>query len=75
MQKASRKAKALMWSAGVTSSAITPALGAFWAWRSGIPYSRWFFLLTLHWALGTLARNWTSCTGDYAKARRVLGQS
>src|SRR5262249_19136157 len=33
MQKASPRAKALMWSAGVTSSAITPTLGAFWAWR------------------------------------------
>jgi hypothetical protein len=74
MQKASPKAKALMWSAGVTSSAITPTLGAFWAWRAGIPWSRAFLLFTLLWALGTLASGWTSSTGDYAKARRVLGQ-
>jgi hypothetical protein len=32
-------------------------------------------LFTLLWALGTLASNWTSRTGDFAKARRVLGQS
>jgi hypothetical protein len=29
----------------------------------------------LFWALGTLASNWTSGTGDYAKARRALRQS
>jgi hypothetical protein len=75
MQKASPKAKALMWFAGVTSSAITPTLGAFWAWCSGIPGSRLFFPFTLLWALGTLASNWTSSTGDYAKARRVFGHS
>jgi hypothetical protein len=75
MQKASPRAKALVWSAGVTSSAITPTLGAFWAWRSGIPGSRLFFLFTLFWALGTLASNWTSSTGDYAKARGVFGHS
>src|ERR1019366_2649383 len=37
MQNVSPGARALMWSAGVTSSAIIPTLTAFWAWRSGIP--------------------------------------
>jgi hypothetical protein len=75
MQNASPGRKALMWSAGVTSSAILPTLGAFWAWRSGVPWSGWFFLFALGWAFGTLASNWTSRTGDYSKARRALGSS
>jgi hypothetical protein len=75
MQNVSPRAKVLMWSAGVTSSAIIPTLGAFWAWRFGVPWSRSFFLFALFWALGTLASNWTSRTGDYSKARRALGQS
>jgi len=75
MQNASPGARALMWSAGVTSSAVSPALGAFWAWRSGIPWSGWFFLFALFWAAGTLASNWTSRTGDYFKARRALEHS
>jgi hypothetical protein len=75
MQNVSPRAKALMWSAGVTSSAIIPTLGAFWAWLSGVPRSRLFFFFALFWALGTLASNWTSRTGDYAKARRALDHS
>ena len=73
MQKVSPGAKALMWSAGVTSSAIIPTLSAFWAWRSGVPGSKLFFLFALFWAAGALASNWTSRTGDYSKARRALG--
>src|SRR6267378_5020092 len=73
MQKASPIAKAIMWSAGVTSSAVVPTLGALWAWRSGVPWSKLFFLVALFWAVGTLASNWTSRTGDYSKARRALG--
>jgi hypothetical protein len=73
MQKASPMARAMMWSAGVTSSAIVPTLGALWAWRSGLPWSKLFFLFAVFWAAGTLASNWTSRTGDYSKARRALG--
>jgi hypothetical protein len=75
MQNVGPRARALMWSAGVTSSAIIPALGALWAWLSGVPGGRLFFLFALFWALGTLASNWTSRTGDYSKARRALGHS
>ena len=75
MQHACPGPKALMWSAGVTSSAIVPTLGAFFAWHWGILWSGWFFLFALSWAAGTLASNWTSRTGDYAKARRALSQS
>jgi hypothetical protein len=73
MQNASPGARAVMWSAGVTSSAIVPTCAAFWAWRSGVPWSKLFFLFAVFWALGTLASNWTSRSGDYAKARRALG--
>lgn len=75
MQNARPGDKALMWSAGVTSSAIVPTLGVFWAWRSGIPWSGEFLIFALLWAFGTLASNWTSRTGDYSKARRALGNS
>jgi hypothetical protein len=73
MQTASPIAKAMMWSAGVTSSAVIPTLSALWAWRSGVPRSKLFFLIAVFWAAGTLASNWTSRTGDYSKARRALG--
>jgi hypothetical protein len=75
MQNASPAAKAIMWSAGVTSSAVVPALGAFWAWRSAVPGGRWFFLGAVFWSMGTLSSNWRSRTGDYAKARRALGRT
>jgi hypothetical protein len=75
MQISSPQAKALMWSAGVTSSAIFPALGVFWVRQSGVPFSRLFFLFALFWSFGTLASNWRSRTGDYAKARRALGRA
>ena len=75
MQSISPGAVALMWSAGVTSSAVIPTLSAFLAWRSGVPGSGWFCLFALFWALGTLGSNWTSPTGDYSKARRALSRS
>ncbi len=75
MQNASRVAKAIMWSAGVTSSALVPTLGALWAWRMGIPWSKPFVVFALIWAAATLASNWTSRTGDYSKARRALGKT
>jgi hypothetical protein len=72
MQAASPKAKAIMWCAGVTSSALVPTLGAFWAWYSRIPGSKWLLLFSMFWSVGTLASNWRSATGDFAKARRAL---
>lgn len=75
MQRVSPAAVALMWSAGVTSSAVIPTLSAFLAWRSGVAGSGWFCLFATFWALGTLASNWTSLTGDYSKARRALSRS
>jgi hypothetical protein len=75
MQSVSPGAQALMWSAGVTASAIIPTLAAWCAWLSAVPWSGWFCLFALGWALGTLASNWTSPTGDYSKARRALAHS
>jgi hypothetical protein len=72
MQSASPTSRAMLWSAGVTSSALVPTLSALWAWRSGIPYGKLFFGFAMFWAVGTLASNWTSQTGDYSKARRAL---
>jgi hypothetical protein len=72
MQNARPSAKAIMWSAGVTASAIIPTLGALCAWLAGVPWSGWFCVFALGWALGTLASNWTSRAGDYSKARRAL---
>ena len=73
MLRASPVAKAVMWSAGVTSSAVVPMLSAMWAWRQGIPYGKLFFLFAAGWSAATLVSNWTSRTGDYSKARRALG--
>jgi hypothetical protein len=73
MQAASPMAKAIMWSAGVTSSAVVPTLSALCAWRSGVPASKPFLIFAVIWAIGALASNWTSRTGDYSKARRALG--
>lgn len=72
MQKASPMAKAIMWSAGVTSSAVVPTLSALCAWRAGVPGSKLFLIFAVSWAVGTLSSNWRSRTGDYSKARRAL---
>jgi len=72
MQKASPRAKAIMWSAGVTSSAVVPTLAVIWARGTGIPGSKLFLIFAVIWAIATLASNWTSRTGDYSKARRAL---
>jgi hypothetical protein len=72
MLKASPMSKAVMWSAGVTSSAVVPTLGAFCAWNADVPGSKLFLIFAVFWAIGTLASNWRSRTGDYSKARRAL---
>jgi hypothetical protein len=75
MQSASPMAKAIMWSAGVTSSAVVPTLGAVCTLRTGVPGSKPFLIFAVIWAIATLASNWTSRTGDFSKARRALGAS
>jgi hypothetical protein len=73
MQAASPRAKAIMWSAGVTSSAIVPTLSALCARQAGVAGSKPFLIFAIVWAIATLASNWTSRTGDFSKARRALG--
>src|ERR1700693_1894887 len=63
MQTASPMAKAIMWSAGVTSSAVVPTLGVLCAWRSGVPGSKLFLFFAVIGAIAPLASNWTSRTG------------
>src|SRR3954470_5706712 len=63
MRAASPRAKAIMWSAGVTSSAVVPTLAAVCAWRVRVPASKPFLIFAVVWALATLASNWTSRTG------------
>jgi hypothetical protein len=75
MQKAKPMAKAIMWSAGVTCSALVPTLGALCAWSAGVTLSKLFLIFAVFWALGTLASNWRSRTGDFSKARRALHSS
>ena len=72
MQKASPMSKAIMWSAGVTSSAVVPTLSALYAWHARIPGGKLFTIFAVGWAIGTLSSNWRSPTGDFAKARRAL---
>jgi hypothetical protein len=72
LQSASPSAKAAMWSAGVTSSAVLPTLAAFWAWRSAIPMGKAVFVFTLIWSVGTLLANTSRPSGDYFKARAAL---
>ena len=69
MQKATPRAKASMWSAGVSSSAIVPTLGAIYAIPAVITA---FLIFAIFWAIGALSSNWRSQTGDYAKARHAL---
>jgi hypothetical protein len=75
MQKASPKAKAIMWSAGVMSSAVVPMLSAFYAWAAHLPGSRVLLIFAIFWAMGTLSSNWRSSAGDFSKARRALRSS
>ena len=75
MQRASPISKAIMWSAGVTSSVLVPALGAFYAWSVRVPGSTLFLIFAVFWAIGALSSNWRSSTGDFAKARRALGSA
>lgn len=75
MQAASPSAKAIMWSAGVTSSAVVPTLSAVYAFHFRVPASTPFLVFAVIWAIATLASNWTSRSGDFSKARRALARS
>ncbi len=70
-QKATANARAAMWSAGVTSSAVVPLLGAFWAWRLHIVLGGALLIFSIIWSVGTVVSNFRP-GGDYFKARHAL---
>lgn len=72
MQQASAVAKALMFSAGETSTNICSLLAAGYAWFSGIPGGSTLFIVTVFWNLGSTITTTIIPRGDYAKAIRVL---
>jgi hypothetical protein len=72
MQSASALAKALMFSAGETSTNICSLLAAGYAWLSGIPGGFTLFIITIFWDLGATIMTAIAPRGDYAKAIRVL---
>ena len=72
MQQASPLAKALMFSAGETSTNLCSLLAAGYAWLSGIPGGFTLFVVTLCWDLGATITVAIIPRGDYAKAIRVL---
>jgi hypothetical protein len=72
MKTAVPTAKAAMWSAGVTSSAVVPTLAAFWCVRTQVRMSKVVFLFLLIWSIGTVIANLAGPSGDYFKARMAL---
>jgi hypothetical protein len=72
MQQASAVAKALMFSAGETSTNICSLLAASYAWRSGIPGGFTLFVVTVCWDIASTITVSIIPRGDYAKAIRAL---
>jgi len=72
MKTAAPAAKAVMWSAGVTSSAVLPTLAAFWCTHALVPMSKVVFVFLLIWSVGTIIANLAGPRGDYFKARMTL---
>jgi hypothetical protein len=72
MQQASPVAKALMFSAGETSTTLCSILAAAYAWLSGIPGGFALFAFSVCWAIGSTITTSIIPRGDYAKALRTL---
>lgn len=72
MKTAAPAAKAAMWSAGVTSSAVVPTLAAFWCDHTQVRMSKVVFMFLLIWGVGTVIANLAGPSGDYFKARMAL---
>jgi hypothetical protein len=71
MQHSTPLAKAIMWSAGVTSSALVPTMSALYARSANLPGSKLFLIFAVIWGIATLSSNWRQ-NGDFSKARRAL---
>jgi hypothetical protein len=72
MQQAGAVAKAIMFSAGETSTTLCTLLAAGYAWVSGIPGGDVLFIFTVCWDIGATITTARTPRGDYAKAMRVL---
>jgi hypothetical protein len=72
MQRASPVARALMFAAGETSTAVCSILAAAYIWRSGIPGGfAWFIVVVVLNAFSTVITAMVP-RGDYAKALKAL---
>jgi hypothetical protein len=72
MQRARPLAKALMFSAGESSTAICSILAGYYAWRSGIPGGQVLFWVMVGFNLFSTVVTALVPRGDYAKAWRAL---
>jgi len=72
MEKASPLAKALMFSAGETSSTVFAILAAWYAWHENIPGGGVLFIFSIIWSLAATITTALFPKGDYAKAIRAL---
>lgn len=72
MQRASRWAKALMFAAGESSTAVCTLVASFYAWQAGIPGGQLLFIIMV--VFNTFSTIMTAMVprGDYAKAWRAL---
>ena len=74
-QHAGPWAKALMFAAGETSTALW-SIGAGWyAWQSGIPGGQWLFTIMVVFNVVSTVVTAIVPRGDYTKARRALRQA
>ena len=72
MQQARPWAKALMFAAGETSTAICSILAGFYAWQRGIPGGLILFSVMVVFNLMSTVVTARIPRGDYYKARRAL---
>ncbi len=72
MQRAGRWAKAAMFAAGETSSAIFSVAASYYAWRSGIPGGQALFIVMVIFTIFSILVTALVPRGDYTKARRAL---
>ncbi len=72
MQQARPLAKALMFSAGESSTAVCSILAGYYAWRSGIPGGQILFWAMVVFNLFSTVVTALAPRGDYAKAWRAL---
>ena len=75
MQHARPWAKALMFAAGETSTALWSTGVGWYAWQSGIPGGQWLFTIMVVFNVVSTVVTAIVPRGDYTKARRALRQA